>query len=274
MADGAPVGVEGASGGGTQKALELGEDLLHRVQVGTVGRQVEERGAADLDGGAHALDLVGAEVIHDHDAAGPGGGARACSTEARRRTPVMAPSNTEGAVIPSWRSAATRRWARRARPWRLAMLVVAQVSSRNTGRSGLQRGLLRTPGVRAAATSGRSCSAAWRVFFSRQPVRDKKAPERRAARADAAGGEPGAQFLDGQVRQPATNASTCSAVASSGERYQPPYRSGVTLACRRQRCISLTTKLTLTSNLAAVTAVRGAWRPTSKDWRPGEPGRI
>jgi hypothetical protein len=50
----------------------------------------------------------------------------------------------------------------------------------------------------------------------------------------------------------ATKPRTCSAAASSGERFQPPYRSGATLPCRRQRCISLTTKLMLTSNLAAL----------------------
>jgi hypothetical protein len=50
----------------------------------------------------------------------------------------------------------------------------------------------------------------------------------------------------------ATSACTRSAWSANPERFQPPYRSGATEPSRRQRCISLTTKLTLTSNLAAV----------------------
>jgi len=33
-------------------------------------------------------------------------GASACSTQARKRAPLTAPSKTQGAVRPSWRSAA------------------------------------------------------------------------------------------------------------------------------------------------------------------------
>ena len=36
-----------------------------------VGRQIPELGAHDLDGLAHTLHLVGAEVVHDRDVAGP-----------------------------------------------------------------------------------------------------------------------------------------------------------------------------------------------------------
>jgi len=36
-----------------------------RVQVRAVGRQVEQLRARRLDGLAHALDLVAAEVVHD-----------------------------------------------------------------------------------------------------------------------------------------------------------------------------------------------------------------
>ena len=41
-----------------------------RVEIGTVGRQVEKLGAGRLDGLADAAHLVASEVVHDHDVAG------------------------------------------------------------------------------------------------------------------------------------------------------------------------------------------------------------
>jgi hypothetical protein len=80
----APERINGASCGGAQQGLELGEGLLDRRaaphrrwwsvlgarrEVRTVRRQVEEFGALSLDRGAHALDLVGAKVVQHHDVA-------------------------------------------------------------------------------------------------------------------------------------------------------------------------------------------------------------
>jgi hypothetical protein len=48
-ADGMPVGGDGSGCGGPEQRLELGEDLLDRVQVGRVGRQVEQPGTAGRD---------------------------------------------------------------------------------------------------------------------------------------------------------------------------------------------------------------------------------
>ena len=107
---------------------------------------------------------------------------------------------------------------------------------------------------RAAATSGRSCSAACAVFFSRQAMGQEEAAERRAAGLDTTAGQGGCGALR-WVRSgnsAASSAHTRSAWTSSRERFHPPYRSGATEPRRRQRCISLITKLTLTSNLAAV----------------------
>jgi hypothetical protein len=66
LADGVPEGVDGSGRGGAEQRLELGEQLFDRVQIGAVGRQVEQPGAARRDRFAPAVDLVGAEVVHDH----------------------------------------------------------------------------------------------------------------------------------------------------------------------------------------------------------------
>jgi hypothetical protein len=71
-----------------------------------------------------------------------------------------------------------------------AMFVVAQVSSMNTKCSGLSAGCRCGHPARAAATSGRSCSASCRVFFSPQCLVLEEEPERRAAGPDAAYHEP------------------------------------------------------------------------------------
>ena len=63
--------LDGSLGGLAQQVLELGEELLDRVQVGGVFRQEEELGAGRADGAAHGLALVGAEIVHDDDVAGP-----------------------------------------------------------------------------------------------------------------------------------------------------------------------------------------------------------
>ncbi len=59
-----------SGGGRSEQRVELGEGLLDRVQIRTVGRQIEEFGPHGLDGGAHAFDLVGAEVVHNDEVAG------------------------------------------------------------------------------------------------------------------------------------------------------------------------------------------------------------
>ena len=49
--------------------FELGEELLDRVQIGRVFRQVEEPGAGGTDGATHGIGLVRAEIVHDDDVA-------------------------------------------------------------------------------------------------------------------------------------------------------------------------------------------------------------
>jgi hypothetical protein len=64
----------------------------------------------------------------------------------------------------------------------------------------------------------------------------------------------------------ASTACTCSACAASLARLWPPMRSGRSVPCQCQRCISLTTKLGLTSYLAAV-ARRDAPASTARTTR-------
>src|SRR3712207_7658528 len=47
----------GSGGGGAEQALELAEGEFDRVEIRAVGRQVEQRRPARLDGFAHAGDL-------------------------------------------------------------------------------------------------------------------------------------------------------------------------------------------------------------------------
>ena len=49
--------------------LELCEGLLDRVEIRTVGREVEQLGSRCLDRVLHASDLVGWQVVHDDDVA-------------------------------------------------------------------------------------------------------------------------------------------------------------------------------------------------------------
>jgi len=65
-----PSCVDGSFGGLSEQKLELGKDLLDRVEVWAVGRQEQQFSPCRPDGLAHGLALVAAEVVHDHDVAG------------------------------------------------------------------------------------------------------------------------------------------------------------------------------------------------------------
>ena len=90
----------------------------------------------------------------------------------------MAPSSTNGAVMPRCRGPPTKvivfqcpcRHSRRrspcgARPRSRTIAVLVQVSSMNTGRPGSNMPYSRIQRPRAQATSARFCSAAYRVFL-------------------------------------------------------------------------------------------------------------
>ena len=135
-------------------SLELGEDLLDRVEVGAVGRQEEELGAGGPDRLADGLALVAAEIVHDDDVAGrerrdeelldPGGEDLAVDRpveHAGRVDPVVAQRGEEGQRAPAAerRLGDAARWPRGAQPRVGVMLVLAQVSSMKTRRLGSSR---------------------------------------------------------------------------------------------------------------------------------------
>ena len=49
--------------------LELGEAVFDRIEVGTVGRQIAEFGAAGFNSLPDARDLVSGQIVHDDDVA-------------------------------------------------------------------------------------------------------------------------------------------------------------------------------------------------------------
>ena len=50
--------------------FEFGEAQLDGVEVGAVGREEPQRRAGGCNGSLHAVDLVGCEIVRDHDVAG------------------------------------------------------------------------------------------------------------------------------------------------------------------------------------------------------------
>src|SRR5271168_2751732 len=122
---------------------------------------------------------------------------------------------TKGAVRPLMRSAATsvsvfqwpcgtlatRRSPRGERPRCRTILVVTAVSSMKTRRGAFSLDCSTFSSARAAATSGRSCSAACRVFFERDVVAFVEPPDRgRAGFQPLLGLEPCANLFERQVR--------------------------------------------------------------------------
>ena len=63
-------GFDGARGDLAQEVLDLGEDLLDRVQVWRVFRQEEEFGAGRADELAYGFGFMTAKIVHDYDVAG------------------------------------------------------------------------------------------------------------------------------------------------------------------------------------------------------------
>ena len=59
----------GPFGGFAHEVLELGEDLLDRIEVGAIGRQEQEPGADAADRFSDGRSLVAREVVHDDDIA-------------------------------------------------------------------------------------------------------------------------------------------------------------------------------------------------------------
>jgi hypothetical protein len=67
VADSCGNGIDGACGGFAQQVLELGKDLLDRVEVGRIFRQEDQSGAGLADELTHGVALVAAEIVHNDD---------------------------------------------------------------------------------------------------------------------------------------------------------------------------------------------------------------
>jgi len=67
LSDASPRILDGAFLSFAQESLQLGEDLLDRIEVGGIGRQEEELGASGAYGGADGPAFVAAQIVHDDD---------------------------------------------------------------------------------------------------------------------------------------------------------------------------------------------------------------
>src|SRR3954468_952157 len=85
------------------------------------------------------------------------------------------------------------------RPRRRAMLVLVPVSSMKTRWAGSSEPRLARHSSRAAATSGRSCSAACTVFFEADAVPVVEPPDRAPRDLDAALAQTATDLLERQV---------------------------------------------------------------------------
>jgi hypothetical protein len=65
-----PCCFDSSLGGLPEQGFQLGEHLLDRIEIGTVGRQEEKVRADCTDGSAHGMALVATEIVHDDDVAG------------------------------------------------------------------------------------------------------------------------------------------------------------------------------------------------------------
>lgn len=105
------------------------------------------------------------------------------SMQATKRSPVIGPSTTSGAIIPlrpspatkvvvfqwPWGMSMTRRFPRGARPWVRVKLVLAHVSSKKNHHDGSMAGCRAFQSSCCIWTSGRSWSLARMDFFRDSP---------------------------------------------------------------------------------------------------------
>src|SRR4029077_13778797 len=146
ISDGVPEGLTAAGCSLADQRLEFGEGLLDRIEIGAVGRQVDQTGAARFNGFAHAGDLVRAEIVLDDDVTGceRGGqdlfaiGAKGIAIHGAienewRAEPGRSQPGDQGRCPPMpVRNRGNKRWPRWQRPRSRVMFVVAQLSSMKT----------------------------------------------------------------------------------------------------------------------------------------------
>ena len=87
IAEFSPGCLDGSGLGVPHPVLELGEELLDRVQVRAVGRQEEQVRAGLTDGAASSLSFMAAEIVEDDDVAlGERGGEHLLGIERKELT--------------------------------------------------------------------------------------------------------------------------------------------------------------------------------------------
>jgi len=69
-----PQGADGAFRGSAEEPLEFGEDQFDGIEVGTVGRQIQELRLGFLDRLPNSGDLVSIQIVEDDDVPGSQGG--------------------------------------------------------------------------------------------------------------------------------------------------------------------------------------------------------
>ncbi len=99
FAAGVGDGFVGSRPGLSEQGLELGEDLLNGVEVGGVFWQEHKAGSDIPDRLAHRLSLVRAEIVEDHDVARHERRDKELFDIGGKRSPLMGPSNRQGASI-------------------------------------------------------------------------------------------------------------------------------------------------------------------------------
>jgi DDE family transposase len=113
LANGLPEGFASALCRLAQRRLELGESLLDWVEVGAVGRQIDELCALRLDRRADPDHVVAAQIVEQEDVVRPQGrrqhlldvGAKALAIDgaikdARRGDPAAAQTGHQGDYLP------------------------------------------------------------------------------------------------------------------------------------------------------------------------------
>ena len=96
LTDFLPERVDRARGGLTKQRFEFGEELFDGVQVGRIGRQIEQRGLRRNNGFFHSGHLVAAEIVEDHDVPGLQCGAQKLSHPGQEQFAIHGPVRDHG----------------------------------------------------------------------------------------------------------------------------------------------------------------------------------
>jgi hypothetical protein len=172
--DGGFERVEGTGGGFAQVCLELGEAILDRIEVGTVGRQKDQARPGGFDGFTDAGALWAGRLSIMTISPGLRIGTSISSHQARKASPSMgaveqhrcaqtaqgqAADKGSGFQCPCG-TGARQRMPFGAQPHRRAIFVDRPLSSTKINRWGSSSGWPSNQAGRAAFTSARSCSLA------------------------------------------------------------------------------------------------------------------